>query len=409
MSKRIKVGFSIKGLYQYFHMIKPIIDANTSNDITFYIFHTNKYYKYNTPQFEIVNVTVIDLVKTRNIVKLIKEFELDYMIIFNPGQIFDVFITAICKESNTKTIYFQHGLSLPFGSFNIKSIGQGKTMKDKLLSLRRYSYFYRSIVANLFLLAEKRRFLKIILKRTYQVFFLHGRFNYPKYGLKEFHCDLGLVFGKKDKEYLVEKNGFRAEDVLIGGYPMLKAVDNKNGSGLPENYVLYISSGLLKSKVIPITTEDERLFYMGLAKNAKNTGKNIVLKLHPTEDLSLFQEYMRDFNNAFVYKDFNLSNLVANAEIVIGDYSTALFYAIWYRKPLILLRSEFFEKYPFDFVDYGIGEKVYNHDIEQYLTVAPKVDIKCYNDFLLEFISNEDGRDSNEVLYSCILGINKKS
>ena len=400
MSK-IRVGFSIKGLYQYFHMIKPITNANTSGNIEFYILHLDKYYKYNEDSIEITDAITVNLVDDRNVVKRIKDLGLDFMIIFNPGQIFDVFITAICKESNTKTIYYQHGLSLPFGSFDITEISQGKTLKDFIKSLRRYLYFYKTMIVSIFFINEKIKMAKLILKRSYQIFFMHGRLDYPKYGLKEFHCDIGLVFGGNDKEYLIANNGFKSQDVIIGGYPILGGPGQSNG--LPENFILYISSGLLTSKVIPITIKEEREFYVSLAEKAKNTKNKLVIKLHPTEDLNLFKDYVKAYDNVMVFKDYNLSDLVESSNVVIGDYSTALFYPIKHKKSLILLQSEFLKEYPFDFSDYGVGEKVEMEELEGFLKNPPIVNQEAYINFLYRFIANEDDASSNEVLFQNIL------
>jgi hypothetical protein len=400
MSKSIKVGFSIKGLYQYYHMIRPIIEANDRENIDFYIFHANKFYRYHTGNIEITDATLVNLVGTGIVVKKIKETNLDYMIIFNPGQIFDVFITAICKENNIKTIYYQHGLSLDFGSFGIKSIQQGKSVSDRILSLRRYLFFYRVMIYNIFLVKHKKRLLKLLTKRSKQVLFNFGNADYPKYGLKEFHCDIGLVFGQKDKKYLTTSNGFKEKDVVVGGYPLLKSSGQDND--LPAGYVLYLSSGLLTSKVIPITKVEEREFYVNLAKKVIDSDNNLVIKLHPTENFELFKDYIKDFDKAIVFKNYNLSDIVERANLVIGDYSTALFYPIKHLKPLLLLQSEFFEKYPFDYSDYGIGQKVNFNELDHSLANPPEVNEKNYSDFMLEFISNEQGIDSNEVLYNQI-------
>jgi hypothetical protein len=290
---------------------------------------------------------------------------------------------------------------LDFGSFGIKSIQQGKSIDDWVLSLRRYLFFYRVMIFNIFLVKHKIRVLKLLTKRSKQVLFSFGNANYPKYGLKEFHCDIGLVFGQKDKEYLITSNGFNGEDVFVGGYPLIKS--SGQDRDLPDRYVLYISSGLLTSKVIPITELEEREFYVNLAQKVINSGNNLIVKLHPTENFELFKDYVKDFDKVIVFKNYNLSDIVERAKLVIGDYSTALFYPIKHSKPIILLQSEFFEKYPFDFSDYGIGEKVYIADLQKLLEIHPVVDEKKYSDFMLEFISNARGTDSNEVLYNEIL------
>ena len=383
----MKIGFFIKGLYQYEHLIKPLLSEELYQKTTIYIFHVSSMYDYKT-EFTIDDrIILIDVKKNNNLFKLFTQTHPDWIVFFNPGQIFNVFATLVCKKIGIKTMYCQHGLSLEFGSFNIKKISQGKTSKDKIKSAKRYWFYYSTIFKNILFQGNGKGLLKHIIIRTKQLFH-YGTASYPKYGLIESHCDKAIVFGQYDKRYLINKNGYNDQDIIIGGYPMNALDDKETLDEIPDNYILYISSGLRTSGVIPITDSEEKRYYNKLRNIIVGEDYNFVIKLHPTESDEQVKGYFADPDKTYVYRDKNLANLAYKAEAVIGDYSTALFYAIKYSKPILIMESEYFDQYPFDYTQYGIGFKTGIDKLKETLRNELKVETDAYNNFIDDYISN---------------------
>jgi hypothetical protein len=398
----LKVGFVIKGLYQYHHLIRPLIVNSNISDKDIFIYHFESFSDSKNDDGEVNRYNLCDLSRHINISNRLRNDGLKWIVFFNPGQIYDFFLSIVCNELKIKTIYYQHGLSLHFGSFDIKLISQGRNLKNKILSLRNYGYYYCSSLFNLLLLNNRRINFRNILARSKQVFFDYGKTNYPKYGLKQFHCDYAVVYGNYDKRYLLEKNGFRSEQVIVGGYEMLE--EDPDLKFELTDYVLYISGGLRVSNVIPNSIDEEMAIYRSIAQVTTESGKELVIKLHPKEDIGIFNNYFGGLDNIHVFKDRNLSNLVKSASIVIGDYSTALFYPIIQMKPIVLLQSEFIEKYPFDYTDFGIGVKSSLNDLEEVLRDGIDVDIISYEEFINEYITSA-GQTSKQLLHHLIKNI----
>ena len=391
------IGFFIKGFFQYYHLVKPLING-LPKGVKITIFHINRNGTH-APVDE--NVCLVNLASKLNVYKELELQSLDYLVFFNPGQIFDFFLVVLCRQLDISTIYYQHGLSLDFGSFNIKNISQGRKFHAKLLTIKNYSFYYKSIIINILRNKNWSRNLIYIILRSKQVFFHYGKKDFPKYGLKQFHCDFAIVYGRYDERYLIEKNGFAPDQIYIGGYKMEE--DEKEWEFGLSDYVLYISSGLMVSNVIPNSRIIEQDFYQMIAKAVKTIGKTLIIKLHPKEDISTFNNYIKGLDNVYIYKNINLSNLVKAASITIGDYSTALFYSIIHKKPLVLLQSEYLEKYPFDFSDFGIGVKATLENLQDVLSADIRIDNIKYDEFMKEYVKG----DQNSL--SLILSLPQKN
>ena len=385
----MKIGFVIKNLSFYYHLVKPIIDNEDFKDENICLFHISSLYDETIEEDVEERIELVDLCNENNIFYTIRNSDLDFMVFFNPGQIFNVFLTAICKELNIVTIYFQHGLSLNYKLFDYKILNRGKTNNDVMQSLKTYWYFYRAIFINIFYVRNKFLLLKVAAHRTYHIFLKPRKRDYPKFGLEWYHCDYGMVYGQFDKEYLIKVNGFKENEIGITGYPFVLPTDNIENIDSKER-ILYISGGLLVSNVIPSTIEEEKGFYRDLARLVNASGYKLIIKLHPRESPDLFEEYLKGYEHVSIVRNANLSNLVLNSEIIIGDYSTALFYGIKYYKPIIILKLKYFEKYPFEFIDFGIGIKSEINELSGILSKSEskKVNFDNYSKFISNYISD---------------------
>jgi len=106
----------------------------------------------------------------------------------------------------------------------------------------------------------------------------------------------------------------------------------------------------------------------------------------------VFENYFNQNQNVEFYKNTNLANMVIDADIVSGDYSTAMFYAIKYFKPLLIVESKFFKDYPFDFTKFGIGIKTSETKISKFLKEGIEIDSNNYRSFLSNYLSSKNGK-----------------
>lgn len=402
----MNIGFFFKTLKEFDAHMLPFIKNAGNREIKFYLFHISKVCAPNYSP-EIKGCTLIDLSDSNNIKQVLKSYNLDYMIFNGPGQIFSVFLVDVCRELNIESVYFQHGLSLDLSSFDVKSLDQGKSLSKRIDSIKKYiSYFY-IIGKNLFTLKSAPKILlHIFTKLNHLMVYLFAKkrlHKLPKYGLSSSHCDLAFVYGKNDKDYLLSSMNMNPENITVSGYPFHSKSNAKKFND--EKFILYLTPAFRATGIIPITVEEERELYIDIYKAAVGSGFKLIVKAHPMEDYELIRSYLEGMDNVEIYKNENLADLTSQSSIVISDFSTALFYAIKYYKPIIILTSEYFKSYPFDYTKFGIGVKTDIGNLGETIRSFKDVNLdedKFYKKFLVDSLGDNRDKNAYSIFYSVI-------
>jgi hypothetical protein len=398
----MKIGFFIKSLNAYHAHVKSFIEQAPGKNYSFIVFHMNNLY---TPNFKLENILCekVDLSKKTNYNLELKKLNIDFFVSLNPGNLFDLLLIACCKQLNVCTIYYQHGIQLDFSSFNPTVLSRNKTFKKKKLTIKKYFFFYAVFLKNVFLFKRKNLIIQTVFTKTKHLINSKKIASLPKYGLHEMHIDWAFVYGEADKNYLISSMSMNSDRIIVSGYPFIEASKNLLYKK-SEKKVLYISSGLRIAGVIPFTVNDEKQFYLKLNDAVKNANCQLVVKMHPQEDLDLFESFFCEQDNVELHKYSNLADLTIISDIIIGDYSTALFYAIKYYKPILITESEFFKNYPFDLTKYGIGKKVKMDEITSCLNnrVLSEEDNNNYDFFLKNKIQSSSGKLLYDIFFKSI-------
>ncbi len=409
----MNIGFFYKTLEAYDAHIKPFIEKSPNEDFKFYVFHLNQIY---APEYHntAIHCPTFELTGNQKIAHTLIACELDFLVFFNPGHIYSLFLIDLCKQLSIVPIYFQHGMSLDLASFDLKSLNQNKSFSRKIISLKKYLFFYLSICVNLFFFKKRWLVLKHLLtKSSYlftHIFNKDKMYKLPKYGLKGVHCDYAFVYGNNDKDYLIKSMNMNPENIIISGYPFLSPTINRFLKR-SEKRVLYLTNPYRATGILPITLDDEREFYLSMYNQVKMAGYELDIKLHPKDDLEIIQGYFKGCDNVRIYKDKNLADLTLAASVVISDFSTALFYAIRYYKPIIILKSDYFESYPFDYTKHGIGIKSELNNINIVIkgteTLEPARK-NNYKKFLTNFLLEQGNKSAYDRFYSTLVRIKQK-
>jgi hypothetical protein len=409
----MNIGFFFMSLKEYDAHIAPFIKNSPRQDFKHFIFHLNN---INTPKYENDDIRChsIDLSTKLNIKNNLKDFNLDFMVFNSPGHIYSIFLINICKQLSIIPLYFQHGLSLDFTSFDLKSLSQDKSINRKLVSIKKYLFFYSTFGINLLFIRKRMIVLKnILIKSSYLVtrlFWKSAMHKLPKYGLKDVHCDYAFVYGNNDKKYLVESMNMSPNRIVVSGYPFI--APTKDRFFMKEkNQILYLTPAFRATGILPISIDDEREFYLTLYKQVRLAGCKLSIKVHPMDDFDLIKSYFVGVDNVSIYKNKNLADLTLAASVVISDFSTALFYAIKYYKPIIILISEYFKNYPFDYTKHGIGIKAKLDDLSKVIKDAININLEkdsSYRRFLDHFLFDNSDQNAYLKFYSTIEGIQTK-
>lgn len=392
----MRIGFVLKGLQGYYAHVKPFLRYSDGNE--FIVFHLDRLYG-NTKAYEKVsnNVKFIELTYKFHIRSILQKHSLDYMIFFNPGNLFEQTLILKCKSLGVKTVYFQHGVNPDYEKIGLtrKAVLKRSKFFKRII---KYAFFYINFIITV-LLQNKFKYYKYFIKRTFALWNKDTNSIIRNYGSPENHTEISFVYNNSDKNLLQNHLGISVDNIEVMGYPFLEP--EKLGQVLELPFILYISSALRTSKVVDITIEEELKFYEELYNVIKSTGVRLVIKLHPLDDKERITSHFEDYKGLSILADYNMANLVKASKIVIGDLSSALFYAVRYYKPIILLTYPFLDKYEFDLTDWDIGIKSNLKNLSKMIQedeFEKIISIERYHDFLINFL-NFSGNSNYEIVF----------
>ena len=381
-TKNIKIGCVVKGLQTYDSHFKNFLNQDES--FNFSVYHLNSFYNVGTNEISKKINPVVDLFNISNYYSFFKSQELDYVIFLNPGHIFDQLLILIFAKLKIKTIYLQHGVK------SNDNLNRSKSSINLISSFRKYTffifkYFYHAI------LLRSMSVVTLLLERLYSFFINNSDNNLVNIGSKDNPCTFAFVFTEKDKENLNKNHGYSNKNIFITGFSFDKLKKIKNNPFDKKDYAVYISSGLRQAGVINITDEEELSMYKHLYQAFYLSNLNLAIKLHPREGGKHIKKYFQNNDRVkIIDKSYPLADLVFNSQLVLGDYSTAIFYGIKYFKPILLIKYSYFDIFPFDLEDYGIGTKVFLDDLKKFLKqnkekLKSLINNESYKNFLMKY------------------------
>lgn len=221
----------------------------------------------------------------------------------NGQRIADDRVILVAKRLGVKTYMLQHGMYVPFlkRDFNFFASNLKKAL----------SYFYYA-----YLISVQKGFdNSIILK--YIRSYVFGA-NQVEIGIdrNELNVDKVFVYSNFWKEFHKKQFGYSLNEQIVVGTPDLKGISDFLLLPTIPNTVCYISQtlvedGRLESKI-------QRRFYKSLVDITRELKLNLVVKLHPRSDLSLY-----NYSDECEHVEFAESALPKTSHY-IGHYSTLL-------------------------------------------------------------------------------------
>ena len=230
----------------------------------------------------------------------------------------DMAVLIAAKQLGIPTVYYQHGLYIPFmrrtvGLFFLRAL---KTL--------RYAFYAASVGSNSGI-GSISGFLSFIKM------FIFGH-NIREVGLpvEKITADICLVYGDHWVDYHIEHYGYKKNAIRIVGTPDLDGIDLGSSKVMDNsslaNKICYVAQTLV---------EDGRLersvmmnFLQNLAGQIKSFDGELLIKLHPRSDKSLYNSL--DCNYKFC-EEFPAAN------IFIGHYSTILIRGVAYSEKFLLI------------------------------------------------------------------------
>ncbi|MEV5035950.1 CDP-glycerol glycerophosphotransferase family protein [Peribacillus frigoritolerans] len=181
----------------------------------------------------------------------------------------------------------------------------------------------------------------------------HGLINPDSSGNHDFKgADLVFLWGEFFNSILKEK--VNAPNTKVLGNPKIEQIrfDIKGNSDLlsmPKTMkekealnILYIFTGSPKQGY---NTKNLTLFFKGISPI---NNIEVIYKLHPTSSLDDCQNYISQgyMEQSQIIKDGNTYDLIKQADIIVGDFSTSIFEAAALNKPVIqIFQNNYSEKF----------------------------------------------------------------
>ena len=160
----------------------------------------------------------------------------------------------------------------------------------------------------------------------------HYAYNYPQSCIKnrnhkcrEYLPDYLLMFG----DYWAERVHTPSKKIVVG-YPYLDEISNKLIKYIkPEiKSILIVSQGTVTERMVNIAKKLSRAF----------SDYKIIFKLHPGE-IPFKERYssLKSYSNIEIIGNYNIYELIAKSNIIIGYYSTTLFEALKFLEKRIFI------------------------------------------------------------------------
>lgn len=322
----MKIGFvtyNLAFIPMWIEKLQPYM-----NDYDIVVFHIAKLQKSKPKIIE--GVTYVDFTdySGKRIESEIRKSEIEKCIILNFRSLYEQVLLRICHKLHIETIYLEHGLvSMNTASFKTERIkaSVGDACKRQLNFLLKYfSFIFHSNS-----IAEETK----ILFRTY-----------IKSDFKVSPFDKYFVFSKRSVDKLKDVFDFSDNrNIYIVGYPIFKNNDQKNQSELGVKSgggVLYVHQPFIQDKYTSITYEEEKEYLIKLNNYLKAQYGNLIVLLHPRELLSNYQKRFEGTDISFIQSPNNYLSF-ADKDLIIGHYSTALLYALYFNKKTVIINYPF--------------------------------------------------------------------
>lgn len=313
------------GLMSYF--INPICRF-LYKDYHITIFHLDKKngFAYAPKESDLYDLYDLSDKSASDIQKLLKQKNPSAVILLGFISIYELLVLRICKDLRIKTIYLEHGIyskqtgNLPFEKLITKF---ASTVSKNLFFVYRYFDF---IVHSQNKKLEFYLFLRCVVKKEYWRTPFDKALFFAEYGYKQitsmFHYD------EKKVDYicypLAVTNKEYEEYKKIAALPLSEA---KEATFIHQPFIL--------DDLTKWSYEEERDWFVSLADELSKDGYKLSIQVHPRSDLAMYEKLyegtgiklMQGIKKAD-YKKYSL---------VLGHYSTALLYPIFFGIPIKLV------------------------------------------------------------------------
>jgi len=295
----------------------------------------------------------------------------DLIVILNKSSFLGRAFCYAARSRNVPVLHLQPGLGLTEEKAQELVARSNKASRaEYLANLHRYMVMYLMYLSEALSLRNIGRVLYYSVRAV-------NPDSYFVFGSREILADKMACFGRSDRDWFARMEGYDESAVVMIGQPSLDGACRLNlqakaedVAGLKRKYglenegrtALFLTQHLGKARYYGTWDEEkQRKLTSQVVDGCSRRGFTVVLKIHPKENEEEYS-YLGDRADVKIVKEGDISKLVLLSDVVIGLFSTALFHAVVFKKPLIIANWVEDATVKFDFSQYGVARKAQRPD-----------------------------------------------
>ena len=318
----MKLAFVIYNLSHLDNWIKPLSKYTDNNEII--VFHLAK---IQNKTFPVVhnNIKEYDLsqISGQEIINILKYINPDICIFLNFRSMFEFLLQRICIHNNIKQIYLEHGL---FSQNTLHFMTSRAKRNIKSTICRQYN-LWKKYLGFLFCSKALTKELKIL-----EQIYLKRNFSASPF-------DHYIVYSQREKDLLSKVFNMNNKNTSLVGYPIFNDKQEKTRLIIQHNNnneVLYVHQPFILDGFATINYEQEKTYLISLKNILLRKYDRFTILLHPRENLSAYIRRFEDTDINIIQSPKDCT-CYTNKSLILGHYSTALFYALYFDIPTVIL------------------------------------------------------------------------
>lgn len=318
----MKIAFTVYNLAFISNWIKKMTPY--MKDCTFTIFHIASLQGKKLPEIEGVRCYDVSSLSHTEIDGIITQVKPDLWISFNFRSLFELFFQRICVQHGIRQVYLEHGIF----SQNTLHFKTGKAKKNIGSTIHRQYVFWKKYIS---FLLHCKHFVKE-LQVLQQVYF-NGKFSASPF-------DHYFIYSQREYDLLAKVFPLNRKNTSLVGYPIFNGEKEKANVSKQRDIdgdVLYIHQPFILDGFASIDYEQEKTYLLSIKNIISKRYNNLVILLHPRESLSKYIERFQNTGIKIIQSPNDYSCYI-NKSLILGHYSTALFYALYFEKPTAILK-----------------------------------------------------------------------
>lgn len=290
----------------------------------FYIFHIGKLQKMSPKTLPDVNYLDCSNLSGPAIRKAVVAIKPNVCVVFNFRSLYEQLLMRICKNVGVRTVYLEHGLvSMNTTKFKKNKIKEAfrNTAYRQLNFLYKYAGYLLSCKA---IMREFGIFINVYFRGCFRMSPFDHYYLYSQRSVEKFSSIFDLKDGKC---------------YTLVGYPIFNNQQQKEESSLfigSGRGALYVHQPFISDKFTSISYEEEKDYLLKLANILKPRYGSFIVLLHPRENLSVYRKRFEGTGIDIIQSPNNYKSF-ADKDLIIGHYSTALLYALYFNKPTVII------------------------------------------------------------------------